>query len=90
MIVRADLGTDYVGCDSNPVFFDIADQKEFDSDAFSTEILNAIFNGDFSHMFLDLTILEPDNLDEDEIEEIEDYLGYNPFDEDDDEEDDDE
>lgn len=85
MVVRVDVGTDYVACDTNPVYFEVADEKELDSHEFSTTILNALSNGEFAHMFLDITPVEPDDVDEDEIEEITDCLGYNPFEEEDEE-----
>ena len=68
--------------------FYVDDEDEYDSDAFSTEILNAIFNGDFDHMFLELDLIESkDDIDEVELEDAIEYIGCYPFeDEDEDEE----
>lgn len=54
MKVRVNLGTTYCGCPSETVYFDVEDAKYFDSDDFSTEILNAIFNSEFPHYFMDI------------------------------------
>jgi len=85
MLARAELGTTYCGCPTKPIYFYVDDENEFNSDAFSTEILNAIFNGDFDHMFLDLDLIESkDDIDEDELEDAIDCIGYDPFEEDED------
>lgn len=86
MLVRAELGTTYCGCPTKPSYFYVADKKEYDSDAFSTEILNEIFNGGFDHMFLDLELIESKNdIDENELEDAIEYIGYDPFEDEDEE-----
>lgn len=59
--VKVTCGTGYCGCPSETVEFECMDMEEYYSDAFSTEILNAIFDGNFPHYFIDI-----------ETEEIED------------------
>lgn len=88
MVVRVMLGSTFVGNDTETVYFDVADQKECDSHEFSTDILNAIFNGDFEHYFMDVDVIEHDDVDEDELYDIETCLGYNPFEKDDEEDED--
>lgn len=88
MLVRAELGTTYCGCPTKPIYFYVDDREEYNSDEFSTKILNAIFNHDFDHMFLDLELIESKNdIDEDELEDAIEYIGYYPFEDEDDDED---
>lgn len=88
MLVRAELGTTYCGCPTKPIYFHVDDREEYNSDEFSTEILNAIFNHDFDHMFLDLELIESKNdIDEDELEDAIEYIGYYPFEDEDEDED---
>ena len=54
--VKITMGTGYCGCPSETqeIEYD-GTEKEFNKDdALSTEILNMIFNGDFSPYFLDI------------------------------------
>ena len=91
MVVRVRMGTTYCGCPDEIQYFEVEDMEEFDSDRFSTEILNAIFNRWFPHYFMDVEPIESkDDLYNNggEIDEIEECLGYNPFDEEEEDDDD--
>ena len=68
MKVKVTVGTSWCGTNSESVEFEVADKKEFDSDEFSTTILNALSCGEFGHYWLDYDITE-DEEDEDEEDE---------------------
>ena len=89
MVARVEMGTTYCGCPSETQYFEVEDMEEFDSDRFSTEILNAVFNRWFPHYFMDVSPIETkDDLTGDrELDDIEACLGYNPFEEEEDDED---
>ena len=64
------MGSTYCGCPSETIEIDYyGTEREFDRDhEVSTEILNAIFNYEFPHYFLEMEFVEEDE-DEDEEEE---------------------
>lgn len=66
--VKVTCGTGYCGCPSETIEFECIDMEEYNSDAFSTEILNAIFNGDFPHYFIDIETEEVEDEEDDEGE----------------------
>ena len=66
--VKVTCGTTYWGCPSETIELECYDMEEFDSDAFSTEILYAILNGDCPHYFIDIETEEIDDEDEDDEE----------------------
>lgn len=70
--VKVTCGTTYVGCPSETVEFECFSKEEVDSDKFSTEILNAIFNKDFPHYFMEIETEEVDDDGEEENDEDED------------------
>ena len=64
--VRVTCGTTYCGCLPETIEFECNDMEEYNSHKFSTEILNAIFNGEAPHYFIDIETEEiPDEDDED-------------------------
>lgn len=63
-IVKINIGTTYCGCKSETIELECDSKEEFDSHEFSTEILNAIFNGEAPHYFIDIE--EPESFDDDE------------------------
>ena len=68
--VKVTCGSTYCGCPSETVEFECSDMEEYDSHEFSTQILNAIFNGEFPHFFIDIDTEEIE--DEEEDDEYED------------------
>lgn len=56
------MGTGYLGCPSETIEIDYyGTEREFDRDhEASTEILNAILNGEFPHYFLEYEFVEED------------------------------
>ena len=67
--VKITCGTTYCGCPSETIEMECHDMAEYDSDEFSAEILNAIFNRNFPHYFVDIETEEiPDEEEDDENE----------------------
>lgn len=64
--VKITCGTTYCNCPSETIELECCDRKEYDSDAFSTRILNAILNRDFPHFFIDIETEETEDEDEDD------------------------
>ena len=66
--VRITMGTTYCGCPSEEVEFEYyGTEDEFNADDnVSTDILNMILNGYFSHYFLDIDFIEEEDEDEDD------------------------
>ncbi len=58
MKARVTLGSTWVGTDSETVEFEVEDQEEYDSDEFSTAILNAIGNSEFPHYYINYELIE--------------------------------
>jgi len=53
MKVKVTIGTDYCGCPSESFIIECDSIKDFEkNDAYSTEILNAICNGETPHYFI--------------------------------------
>lgn len=60
MKARITLGTTWCGTDAETIEVEVEDKEEFDSDAFSTTILNAITNRDFPHYYIDYELVDDD------------------------------
>ena len=60
MKARITLGSTWVGTSSEAVEIEVEDVKEFNSDEFSTEILNAISNNDVPHYFINYELIDDD------------------------------
>lgn len=60
MKARITMGTTYCGCPNETIEIEVYDKEEFDSDEFSTEILNAILNREFAHYYLDCELVDDD------------------------------
>ena len=60
MKARITLGSTYVGTDSETVEFEVEDAEEFNSDTFSTDILNALSNSEFPHYFINYELVDDD------------------------------
>lgn len=58
MKARITLGSTWVGTDSETVEFEVEDKDEYDSDEFSTTILNAIGNSEFPHYYINYELIE--------------------------------
>ena len=58
MKVRVTLGSTWVGTDSETVEFEVEDKDEYESDEFSTAILNAIGNSEFPHYYINYELIE--------------------------------
>lgn len=58
MKARVTLGSTWVGTNSETVEFEVEDQEEYNSDEFSTAILNAISNNEFPHYYIDYELIE--------------------------------
>ena len=52
--VKITCGTTYCGCPSETIEMECYDMAEYNSHEFSTEILDAIFNGSFPHYFVNI------------------------------------
>lgn len=67
MIVKVTIGTTYCSCEPATIEIECESADDFlRNDAYSTEILNALANSEFSHYFIDY-----DYEDEDEEKEEE-------------------
>ncbi len=64
--VKVICGTTYGCCPSETFELECADMKEFDSDAFSNEILCEILDGVCPHYFINIETEEVDDEDEDD------------------------
>lgn len=64
--VKVTMGTTYCGCPSETFELECYDMEEYESDEFSTEILNQIFNRMCPHFFIDIETEEIEDEDEDE------------------------
>lgn len=65
--VKLTMGSYYCGCPSEEIEFEYyGTEEEFNADhQISTEILNMIFNGDFSHYFMDIDFEEEEECEDD-------------------------
>lgn len=61
MKARITLGSTWVGTESETIEFEVEDREEYDSDEFSTAILDAISNRDFPHYFIDYELIEEED-----------------------------
>lgn len=78
MKVRMEIGTTYCGCPSEVVYFDMS-KEDYESDSSSTEMLNAVWNRETPHYFIDVqTDEDPEDWCEEWDEEMEEQLGYLP------------
>lgn len=66
--VKVTCGTTYCGCPSETIEFECFDMEEYESDVFSTEILNAILNGNCPHYFMDIETEEIEDEDDEDDE----------------------
>lgn len=64
MKVKVTLGSTWVGTDSETVEFEVEDKDEYESDEFSTAILNAISNSEFPHYYIDYELIEDEEVEE--------------------------
>ena len=58
MKAKITLGTYWVGNDAETIELEVEGEEEFDSDEFSTTILNAIFNHEFPHYWMNYELVE--------------------------------
>lgn len=66
MKVKVTIGTTYCGCDSETIEIECDSVEDFERNhIYSTEILNAISNGEFPHYFIEYDY-EDDEEEEDE------------------------
>jgi len=69
MKVKVTVGTTYCGCPSESFEIECSSIEDFErNDSYSTEILNAIFNFEAPHFFIDYEYVEDED-DEEEEEE---------------------
>ena len=69
MKVRVNIGTTYCGCPSESIIIECDSIEDFEkNDAYSTEILNAICNGEAPHYFIEYDY-DVDDEDEDDYDE---------------------
>lgn len=64
--VKVTCGTTYCGCPSETFELECFDMEEYDSHEFSTKILNAMFNGECPHFFINIETEEVEDEDDDE------------------------
>lgn len=69
--VKVTCGSTYFGCPSESFELECSDMEEFNSDAFSAEILNAILNYETPHYYIDIETEEVPDEDDEEDDESE-------------------
>lgn len=67
MKARITLGTRWAGSESETVEIEVEDEKEYDSDEFSTRILDALSNGEFPHYWIAYELVEEEKEDEEDV-----------------------
>lgn len=61
--IRITMGTNYCGCPTDTIELECESEEEYDSQEFSVEILNAIFNQAFPHYFIEMDEYEEEDED---------------------------
>ena len=58
MKAKVTIGSHYVGNDRETIEYDVDDKDEFQSDEFSTRILQAIESGEFPHYYIEYELFD--------------------------------
>ena len=60
MKARVTIGSHWVGNDRETIEYEVNDKEEFQSDEFSTRILQAIENDEFPHYYIEYELFDDD------------------------------